>query len=381
MEQENLIPFKKTKILHLPVASNHKGGVTQYVRDRMHWIDSEKFQFDYLTFGTVLDFQEEIACHGGNVYYISARAEESREAFIQEISAVLENGYDVVHLHTLFWKGFLLEELAIKYNVPKIIVHSHSSQIDVIDEEKRAEALALHEKQKQVFSPQLATHFCACSEAAADWLFGSQIPKEEIQLLYNAIDITKFQFSPTKRKKIRKECGLEGKTIWGHVGRFAYQKNHHFLLEVLRQFPKKEEVCLLLVGVGPLEQEIKTLVEDYGLTENVRFLGAREDVPRILQGLDLFLLPSRFEGLPIVLVEAQCAGLPCFVMDTVTKESKLTDLVHFLPEDAQVWTEEIEKAKFGTRGDYEKIVASKGYEIKEQVKKLELLYQREPLKT
>lgn len=366
------------KILHLPVLNTYSG-VIAYLRERMHRIDGDKFRFDFLTFGGKLDLQEEIESFGGRVHYITARAEENKEKFIEEINAVLEEGYDVVHLHTSFWKSFLMEELAIAKKVPKIIVHSHSTQVDIIDDEKRNEAISLHETRKKEFSLDLATDFCACSHLAAEWLFGAQIPRERIQILNNAIDTEKFAFSSERRKEVREKLGIKNNFVIGHVGRFTYQKNHTFLLSLVKKLSITiPEIRLLLIGVGPLEEETRDLVKEYEIEEQILFLGNREDVPALMSGMDLFLLPSRFEGLPLVLVEGQCSGLPCISSDLVTKEVALTDLIRFFPLEEDLWVEAV-KTAYDAQGkvkrkSQEDLLKEVGYDLNTQVKVLEELY-------
>lgn len=373
---------KKIKVLQLPVL-NQQGGVTSYVLSRFHLINTQRFQFDLLTFGGYLDCQPEVENAGGKVQYIASRAEEDTLSFEAELRAVLEKGaYDVIHLHTSFWKGFRLEELALEYRIPQIIVHSHSTAIDILDPVKRAEALAQHERMKQQFHPGLATHFCACSQAAAEWLFGEQIPPEQITILHNAIDTEKFAFSNECREVYRKKLGLEGKFVLGHVGRFVYPKNHFFLLDVFEEVAKLiPEAVLLLVGVGPLKEELNRMVMEKNLDKKVLFLGARDDVPGLLQAMDVFLLPSHFEGLPIVQVEAQCSGLPVLSSDTITREAMLTPLIEFLPLAVGCWVERLNRLyqkqnlTQGVRSSFHPEIKEKGYDLKTEIKVLEKFYE------
>lgn len=368
--------MEKIKVLHLPVM-NQSGGITSYVLSRFHHINLKKFQIDLLTFGGVLDFQQDVEAMGGRVHYISSRVEEDKEKFSKEMRLLLEKEqYHSIHIHTSYWKGFSLEELALQENIPQIIVHSHSTEIDIIDPIKRKEAQKTHEILKEKFHTGLATHFCACSHKAADWLFSTQIPKEKIQILNNAIDTEKFQFSQEAREIYRKDLNLNGKFVLGHIGRFVYQKNHHFLLEVFHKVSEKiPESLLLLVGVGVLEEEIKSLVHEKGLDEKVIFLGAREDVPAILSAMDLFLLPSRFEGFPISLVEAYCSGLPSVVSQQITDE--VSDIATLLPLEETLWVEKIQALynNPAKRRSHHEILEEKGFSLEKEIKVLEKLYE------
>jgi len=108
----------------------------------------------------------------------------------------------------------------------------------------------------------------------------------------------KNPFSQDDRKKIRDELEISDETIvLGHVGRFYDQKNHSFIIDVFEQYEKvNSNTVLLLVGDGELIKEVKAKVFSRGLSDKVKFLGLRNDVHRILQGFDVFLLPSKFEG-------------------------------------------------------------------------------------
>jgi hypothetical protein len=128
--------MRKIKILQFPIA-NSNGGITHYAMENWKWMDKERFQCDFATMSKKLDFADEVLATGSNIYYISCYAEENREQFIKEFNEILDNGYDVVHLHTKQWKSFLVEELCRQHRVSKVIVHSHSSEIEVTDVAQR----------------------------------------------------------------------------------------------------------------------------------------------------------------------------------------------------------------------------------------------------
>ena len=143
---------------------------------------------------------------------------------------------------------------------------------------------------------------------------------------------------------MRAELGLKDRLVIGHVGRFEEQKNHEFLIEVFREIAAaREDAVLLLIGEGELQDGIRRKVKDYGLTDKVRFLGVRSDVPRLWKAMDIFILPSLFEGLPIVALEAQASGVCSILADTITREVQLTDNVSFLSlnDSPGKWCEEV----------------------------------------
>ncbi len=243
------------KILQFPIADSF-GGITHYVLDNWKWIDREKFQFDFATMSKKLDFADQILSSGSKIHYISCYAEDDSRQFAREIHRILDEGYDAVHLHTKQWKSLLVEKICLERKVPKIIVHSHSTQCDADDAHVRRKETERHEQMKKEFNSSLATDFWACSDAAADWLFGNQVPREKVRMMRNAIEVEKFSYHEKIRREVRQRLGVEGKFVLGNVGRMVYQKNHRFLLQVFSEVCRiNENAILLLAGNGPLEHE------------------------------------------------------------------------------------------------------------------------------
>lgn len=367
--------MSKIRVFQFPFADANSGK-KHYVMNNWKNIDKDKFHFDFATVRKHLDFENEILETGAGVKYISCTAENDKNRFVEELSEILYGNYDAVHLHTSFWKSFLVEQIAIDCKIPKIIVHSHNTFISMEDAEKRAEAEKIHNIRKSEFDTSLATDFCACSRAAADWLFGEQIPKGRIKILNNAIDADKFIYNKDIRSKYRTELGLDECFVIGHVGRMAYQKNHEFLLNVFAEVTKKiSNVRLLLIGEGPLKKNIELQAERLGIFDKIIFAGVRSDVNNLMQAMDLFCLPSRFEGLGIVLVEALCAGLKCIASDVVPEEINISDNISFLSLDIYKWTNLIiDYAKGYKRNDMYDVITNAGYNLKYQIKEVEKLY-------
>ena len=370
------------KIIHFSLA-NTKSGITQYVLNNWKHIDKTKFHFDMVTFGEKLDFQNDLEADGCKVFYVQNRAEDNIKGFQKEILQIFSNGYDAVHLHTSYWKSFELEKMAKHIGIPRIIVHAHNT--GVFDDNGREEKEKQHYRLRDELTPDIATDFWACSRLAANWLYEGKIPQEKIRIVNNAIDVLKFQFDGQKRKEIRRKLGWEDKLIIGHVGRFSYQKNHEFLIELLEKTIQiNPNARLLLLGKGMAENHIKSLAEQRKLRDKVFFAGVRDDVNSWLQAMDIFALPSRFEGLPIVAIEAQASGVRCLVSDTITRETAVTDHISFFPLEISAWRDEIlsEKMEEKARGQYADQVIKAGYDIRGYIETLENMYSRigeEPL--
>ena len=185
--------MRKRKILQFTLAAS-KGGQTQYVLNNWKNIDKARFQFDFITFSPSLDFATELEQQGCRIYYMPCYPQENPQLFCEAFAKALENGYDTVHLNTRFWNGFEAEELARKYNVPQIIIHAHSSGFQSVEHNKDEElrGQAKHYEIRNQLNESMATDFLACSEAAAEWIFGEQIPRDRIRIMRNAIDTYKF---------------------------------------------------------------------------------------------------------------------------------------------------------------------------------------------
>lgn len=367
--------MKKIKVLQFPIA-NAGGGITQYALQNWKFIDKERFQFDFATRSKSLDFADELIREGCKIHYLSCSSEEDEDQFIKEINKILDEGYDAIHLHTSFWKGYLVEKIAMERKCPIVIIHSHSTMIDILDEKKREEYIKIHNYYRENLPLEYGTHFCACSKLAADWLFGEQIPREKIKILKNAIDVDKYSFSQKIRDDYRRKLGIDGNFVLGHVGRFVYQKNHKMLIEIFKEVHKElPNSKLILVGIGPLEDTIRKQVKDYGLENAVMFMGKRDDVPELMQAMDVFLLPSHFEGLGLVLIEAQAAGLKCLTSKNIPGEAKITKDIQILSNDVYEWVNSIIKLKNGYKREKNKcLIEAAGYNLNDQIKIIEKLY-------
>lgn len=354
-----------------------KNGVYQYIFNHMRYIDQNEYRFDFLTRNEMdLRATKEYQQHNFIIRSFHNTERESKTGLRQEISAILNLGYDAIHLHTSFWRGFLIEEIAMELHIPHVIVHSHSSGIDFIDGKERDELLQIHEKYKQEFNLDKATDICACSKLAGEWLFGSQIPQEALNILPNAIEVDKYHYQPKVRKELRAKLGVEDKVVIGNVGRYCYQKNQRFLIKAfakaVRQNPK---LLLLLIGQGELEGEIRTYIQELGINDDVICLSWQNHVEEYLQAMDIFCLPSVFEGLPISIIEAQAAGLQCLISDTVTKEVGITDLVRFLPLIEEEWCQAMTECKLGyNRERMDEVIDEKGYDIRTAAGRMKALY-------
>ena len=190
------------------------------------------------------------------------------------------------------------------------------------------------------FSKRYATDYFACSELAGRYLFGNKtFDRGEVKIIHNAIDIDKFRFDEEARKKLRKEFDIKDTTIViGHVGRFVQQKNHTFLVDVFKEYHEKNpDSKLLLIGSGPLEKKIKSKVRKLGLNEAVLFLGQRDDTDKLYSAMDVFCLPSLYEGLGLALIEAQANGLKSITNSNIPREARMSEEIFFIQSNIKCY--------------------------------------------
>lgn len=368
--------MRKRRILQFPI-SNAYGGITNYAINNWMLLDKTKFECDFATMSKQLDFEQKIIESGAGVVYISQYPQENKEQFVKEMMELLDREYDVVHLHTGRWKDLTIEKLCKKVGVKKVIVHSHNSYCGNQDETIEAEAVAIHNRVKNEFTENMATDYWACSQKAADWLFGEQIPREKIKIMPNAIDLDKFSFDRHTREKKRIELGISlDDYVIGCVGRISYQKNQRMLIKAFAlAHSGDEKYKLLLVGTGPDEPECKKLARELGVNRQVVFAGMRYDIADIYHTFDIFALASRYEGLPISIIEAQASGLVCLVNETIANEVFITPNCLKVQNELDAW--KIALKEVGCvypRNGYRDKMAAAGYDIKRQIKIIEKEY-------
>lgn len=317
------------RILHV-VFSLNRGGIESWLVALLRHINRKRFQVDVLahTAGPN-DYEKDLENLGIRITHIPPPTRLYRHA-----RAVLDHlrthgPYDVVHSHVTF-TGYLLR-LARRLNVPVRIAHSHCDRV-YGPEAGWPQRLFLRVTHPWIMRE--ATAGLTPSRSSAPAFFGSEWERDSRWIVHPyGIDLTPFH-DPVDSISLRRSLGLpDGAPVIGHVGRFFPQKNHAFLLEVMQEVMKRDpHVQLLLVGDGPLRSQMETTCRMRSLHSRIRFAGSRKDVPHLMRGaMDLFLLPSLFEGLPLVGIEAQAAGLPCLWSDTITPEvTVVPELVHRL---------------------------------------------------
>ncbi len=349
------------------------GGVEAVVMNYYRNIDHNKIQFDFICDEDSTNIPyDEIEKLGGNVILIPPY--QKLISYHKKLKKILKDGnYKIVHSHINTLSVFSL--FAAKCaGVPVRIAHSHSTT------NKKEKKKNLLKQILRPFSKIFATDYMCCSELAGRWLFGNkEYDKGNVYLLNNAIDLEKFKYDENVRKEKRKELNIDDDTlVIGHVGRFVEQKNHRFLIDIFNEVHKQNDnSILILVGQGPLIEEMKNKIKSLDLENSVKFLGQRKDINELYQAMDLFLFPSLYEGLGMVLIEAQMSGLYCLASDIVPINAKVSNNIEFisLKTNERKWAEHIRNIdnSLNRKMDKKKI-SCMGFDIKNEALKLENKY-------
>lgn len=321
------------RILHV-VPNMNSGGIENLIMNIYRKIDRTKIQFDFIVhYEKKGFFDDEIESLGGKIYRFPVIENKNVIKYIKDLNQFFKTHkeYKVVHGH-MASLAYLYLGIAKKYRVPVRIAHSHGTS-----HLKNLKGYCKYIMFK--FAKYNANNYYACSTEAGNYLFGKN---RKFEFIPNAIELEKFAYSEKTREEVRKKLKINDKIVIGHVGRFNLQKNHEFIIDIFKAISEKNKKCvLLLIGIGELQEKIKQKICDYKLEDKIYMLGLRKDVAELYQAMDIFLMPSLFEGLPLTGVEAQASKLKCIFSDTITREVKITDNIEFLNLSigAEKWAE------------------------------------------
>lgn len=366
------------KVLEINVDDLHAGGVFSLVKNviinNKNDIKIDIASIEHFTNQSNIDL---LNSYGSDVYFIGSdknKLVKQFECYKHTKELLKKNEYDCVHIHSdSAYKVFTTGLASKRAHIKKIIIHSHSSGIDG---HHRSIKIFAH-KVLSRFLKYIGTDFVACSGIAARWMFPNITP-DKIVIINNGIDLEKFRYNEETRVRIRKELNIDNELLLGFVGRFAYQKNNEYLIRIFNELKKQVPASkLLLIGEGPDEEQVRALVNDMNLADDVVFYGVCNKVHEMFQAMDVFLLPSRFEGLPIVGVEAQAAGLPVIFSDKITSEAKIVENVSFIgisDEDIHLWVEALIGSSKKQRVDSIIELKNRKFDITDTINSLSALY-------
>lgn len=341
--------------------------VMRYIRELVKY---KKFDISILVHaeeGEMGDYDQEIAKLGIKIYRVSRRGKHPLLYSKNLESFFSTHRFDIVHCNMDVACGIFLSA-AQKANVPVRIAHSHLTTYQATNPIKK---IGGYLSKKKI--PAVATHRFACSKKAGDWLFDGL----DYTIINNAIDLQEYR-DTTYRGEYRNELGISNQElVIGHIGRFCEQKNHNYILKIcccLKQ--KKLNFKVILVGTGPMFHDIKSKAVDLGINDNIIFTGVSDEIPKLMQIFDVFIMPSLFEGLPVTGIEAQASGLPCLFSDRITPEVCLTKNAKILSLDnINEWVNILQTKKFERNtSEAQEALRKNGYSISEEAAKLSNLY-------
>ena len=356
-----------------------RGGLETFAMNMYRSIDRNEIQFDFLlTQVAGGDYEEEAKSMGANIYYMPAR-NKGYKAYRKALDIFFREHHDYIAIHEHISSLTSIDPAyyAKKYGIPVRIFHSHSSSI-----QKSLRLHWVHTILHYLNKPKVhswATHYLGCSDKALDWMYKYTGVRSKAIMVNNGIDSEKYVYNEAIRKEVRNELGIENDDfVIGHVGRFIPLKNQGFLVDILEELHKYIPTAkLMLVGEGETKEEVSAKADSKGLKKYTVFTGVRSDVMRLMQAMDIFVMPSWFEGLPVSLVEAQAAGLPVVASESISHDSDITGTILFksINESADEWAKSILKwkEKCGRPNNIEKIKKA-GFDSKTTVKQLVNIY-------
>lgn len=356
------------RVLHV-VSVMNRGGVETMLMNFYRHIDREKIQFDFVVHGKdVGDYEPEIRAMGGRIFHVRTKTESFLGNLADIRRVVQENHYQIVEVHQDAMSMFALRA-AQKGGATVRIAHAHSTSMPPSRPGKILYPFAIKR------TTRYATHKFSCSQKSAAYLFHGDVAGTIY--IYNGIETDKFRFDENARKKIRQDYALGDSFVLGQVGNFLHPKNQLFTLDVFQAIlDRNPQARLVFCGAGKDMEVCRQKASEQGIAQAVFFAGNVDNIHEMLSAFDALILPSFYEGFPISVIEGQCSGLPCFVSDTITQETKITDLVHYvsLRSSPVEWAEEILRTPSVDRSSFADKVKQAGFDLDSMIYKLQDLY-------
>lgn len=342
----------------------NRGGIEAYLMNYFGELRKKNIIFDFVSEYDTVAYEQEIEQLDGKIYHIPSR----RDGLIKHMEAIrkilkTKGKYDVFYCNILSASEVFTVMSAVGMNDIRIIVHSHNDSVKTIKRHKFLRPLL----------NCISDEKLACSKRAAEFMFGKK-EMDKVRIINNSIDLEKYKYCPEVRKQMREKFGITDEVyVVGHVGRMCYQKNTIFLIELFNEICQKDKnTKLLLVGDGEDHDKVEETIAKYGLEERVILLGMCDNVEQLMQMMDVFILPSRFEGLPVVLVEAQAAGLNCICSDRFGNEANISGKIQYysLEMSKDRWADCVLKCKGMKRNTEIAALKNSGFDIHENAEQL-----------
>lgn len=319
------------RVLHCGL-SDSRGGIESFLLNLARGVDPNEISFGYIAYGDTPACEKELIDLGGQIYRVPSR--KTPISFVSAVKRILlEDKYDILHIHKNSPTDILPFIAGSKLNGIKIIAHAHNT--------------AGHYPGKHLIINTIGRYFIirktdkmlACSKKAAAWLFGDKVAQEadRVEIIPNGIDLNAYRYNRITREKVRRKLQLGNSLVLGCVGRFVPQKNQAYIIDIMSKLIEMGiDVKTLFIGDGNLRKDVEEKAIKAGLMNKCSFIGEVNSVIPFLQAMDIFVMPSLYEGLPISAIEAQAASLPCVISDNVTSEIEVTKLIKRVPVDKEM---------------------------------------------
>lgn len=371
--------YREEPVRVLVTAPLGVGGITNMMINIQSHMDRTKVNFDYLVFHDRKEPQEDTVIGMGS-RKLTASVDGIKMKPLRRLlrlgkirKVCKENHIQIMH-YNADNPADLMNIIAAKMGgVKYVTIHSHSAGFGTA-----GRGIRMISKLSKPFIPFVCDKFYGCSNLAARFLFPQTIiASGNYEILPNAIDLEKYDFNWKTREEIRERMGIQDKFVVGHAGRFSDEKNHAFLLDIFKMvYEQDSRTVLLLFGVGELMEPMKKKAVQLGISSAVIFYGASNEMYKMWQAMDVFVMPSFYEGMPVTGIEAQTSGLPCIFSDTITKEVGITENAEFLSlkESPELWAERILRCRGRQRKSCKSALLKAGYDIRQTADIVERLY-------
>lgn len=350
------------------VGQLNTGGAETLLLNIYRNINRQKYHFDFLVFNPNPGYyDDELKKMGSIIDYLPSLKSSGLIKYLNDLIIYFKKKKpDIVHSH-MDWQGGFIAFAAHRAGIKKIIVHSHANQ-QMYNTNFIYYFFIYFNK---ILISKYATDCIACSDLAGKSLF------KHYEIILNGIDLTKF-FYPNRKviKELKKEIDVKSTDIvLGAVGSLSINKNHSFLVDIMVDLIKyNSNYKLIIVGEGNEKDNLIAKVHEFNLEKHVFFTGRRIEIAEWMDVFDIFLFPSKKEGLGIVAIEAQASGLPCIVSTAIPKEINITNKIHFLPLEKELWIKEINSINRVKQKNRNDLMVSSDFNILNTCKQYEKLY-------
>ena len=364
------------RVIHYLPSINCTSGIANLLMNYYRQLHRNKIQFHfvYFTKKTLNNFENEIESLGGTATYMLPptnlmKFKKELNNYLFSLKEKYNDDKFVFQNHQIAFTIFMYKAIQ-KAGIDHFIVHNHMTKFsDSRIKSLRNMILFLLSSKKNVV-------YFSCSKSACNIIKKyAHVDYSQIFVMNNAINPIKFKYDETIRKRIRDKLNIGDFIVIGHIGHFDPVKNHDFIFKLFdRLYQKNTNYKLLLVGNGPLKDMYVKLIMNKKYKNNVIILSDRKDIPELLNAMDYFIFPSKFEGLGIAAIEAQASGLPTFISSYVPNEVSISNCNIISLDNIDDWENKIINSKISNRGNAYKNIQNTQFDILKNIDMLEKKY-------